>query len=325
MKAWRFAPAIALAFGLGLVVGCDPKPAMTELAFMTGSAPTDLGARALTHVSTVVSFGERFPGSPGWQRQLDYIAATLQACGLVAEVDRWTDAREGLTFANLVARLPGRRSDRIVLACHHDTKRCDGHDDPEHNFPFVGANDGGSGVGLLLALAQTLAKAPLADATFEFVFFDGEESIEFKWNHARALFGSKRYVARERTPGTGRHWSEPIRAMLLLDMVGAKDLQLDDDSNSDHRLKGILRAAAMACGYKDLALTEDNTVTDDHLPFLDAGIPAAVLIDLRNNPQWHTPHDTMEHLAAGSLQRVGEIVLTALPQVERRFVVAGHR
>jgi hypothetical protein len=313
---WQPLPLGALA----VVAACTPEATVAELTFAAGRAPADVGARAYAHVATVVGFGERFPGSPGWNKQVDYITATLRSFGLAVDVDCWTDARENVPFANVVARLPGRRPDRIVLACHHDTKRCAGHSDPEHNFTFVGANDGGSGVGLLLALAQTLVKAPQPEASLEFVFFDGEESLEFKWNHARALFGSKRYVAQQRAAGQGRHWTEPIRAMLLLDMVGAKDLQLDDDSNSDRTMKGILRAAAFACGHRDLALTEDNTVTDDHLPFLDAGIPAAVLIDLRHNPQWHTPHDTLEHVSASSLQRVGEIVLTALPQIERRFV-----
>ncbi|HLU38241.1 MAG TPA: M28 family metallopeptidase [Planctomycetota bacterium] len=283
-------------------------------------APADLGARALAHVATVVGFGERHPGSPGARRQVEYIERELRSYGLAVEVDRWVDPGEGIEFANVIGTLPGKSSERIVLGCHHDTKVCSGHPRQEHNFPFVGANDGGSGVGLLLALAQTLATGPRPTATLQFVFFDGEESLEFKWNLARALFGSRRFVARERAPGSGRHWREPIRAMLLLDMVGARDLQLDDDANSTPALKGILRAAAHATGNPHLALTEPNTVTDDHLPFLDAGIPAAVLIDLANNPQWHTPDDTLEHVAADSLQRVGAIVLAALPEIERRFV-----
>lgn len=281
--------------------------------------PDDLGARAFAHVRAVVAFGERPSGSPGSAQQIDYITTELRRHGLEPVVDRFTHPGEPVTFANVRATLPGKSPARLVLACHHDTKRCSGHPDPEHNFPFVGANDGGSAVGLLLALAETLASGPQRAPTIEFVFFDGEESMEFNWNLDRALFGSRHYVLTERTPGTGRHWTAPIRAMLLLDMVGAKDLQLDDDSNSDRELKAIVRDAARRTGHADLALTEPNTVTDDHLPFLAAGIPAAVLIDLRNNPQWHTPDDTLEHMSADSLQRVGEIVLAALPALERRF------
>lgn len=300
----------------------EPKPGPKPPPLVM---PQDLGARAFAHVQTVVGFGERFPGSPGWQQQLEYIEGELRRYGLEPVVDRWTDRLEGVTFANVRATLPGTSRRRLVLACHHDTKQCAGHPDPEHNFEFVGANDGGSGVGLLLALAETLTQGPKRPATLEFVFFDGEESLEFKWNHARALFGSKRYVANERASGTGRHWTEPISAMLLLDMVGAKDLQLDADANSDPRLATILRTAAHASGHSDLALTNPNTVTDDHLPFLDAGIPAAVLIDLHDNPQWHTRNDTLEHMSAASLQRVGEIVLTALPDIERVFILARNR
>jgi len=312
------------AVALGLA-GCAPAPPRTEPDALASPPlprpvlPSDLGARAYAHVQHIVAFGERFPGSPGWSQQLEYIARSLEHAGLRPGTDRWTDHAEGMSFANVQATLSGTTSARLVLACHHDTKRCAGHADPAHNFRFVGANDGASGVGLLLALAETLAKAPRPRASIEFVFFDGEESLEFKWNGSRALFGSRHFVRAQRAAGTGRHWEAPIKAMLLLDMVGAEDLQLDSDSNSDPVLMGILRTAAHTAGHPDLAFTEANTVTDDHLPFLDAGIPAAVLIDLRDNPQWHTPDDTLEHLSPRSLQRVGEIVLTALPAIERRF------
>ncbi len=286
------------------------------------AVPADLGQRAFAHVAAVVGVGQRHPGTPGWAAQIEYITGRLQACGLEPRVDRWTDAREGIAFANVVAELRGRGSDRIVLACHHDTKNCTGHADPAHNFPFVGANDGGSGVGLLLALAETLAAAEPREATIQFAFFDGEESLEPHWNEARALFGSRRFVTVERAAGTGRHWREPIRAMLLLDMVGAKDLQLDDDSNSHPGMKAVLRAAAAACDARERFFQRRNTVSDDHLPFVVAGIPAAVLIDLADNPQWHTANDTLEHISPVSLHTVGSVVLTALPELERRFLPA---
>lgn len=302
-----------------LTMGCGslapPPEPLTAV-----EVPADLGARAFAHTAAVIAMGERHPGSPGWTAQIDYIAARLRACGLTPRIDRWTDAREGITFANVAADLPGKQRDRIVLACHHDTKHCAGHADPTHNFAFVGANDGGSGVGLLLALAETLAARGPQAATYEFVFFDGEESLEFAWTEARALFGSRHYVAAERTPATGRHWRDPIRAMLLLDMVGAKSLQLDDDTNSHPRIMTALRAAAVACGEEARFFVRRNVVSDDHLPFLAAGIPAAVLIDLADNPQWHTPADTLEHMAAESLHAVGRLVLTALPVLERRFL-----
>lgn len=120
-------------------------------------------------------------------------------------------------------------------------------------------------------------------------------------------------VRRELAAGTLRQ----IRAVLVIDMVGAADLQIDDDDNSHRGVRRALLAAARATDAGAWFYAQRNTVSDDHLPFVDVGVPAAVLIDLRDNPQWHTPQDTLDHLSADSLQRVGAIVLTALPGLDR--------
>ena len=197
---------------------------------------------------------------------------------------------------------------------HHDTKITSGHADPEHNFDFVGANDPGSAVGLLLALAEHFAKAPPPPATLELVFFDGEESLPFDWDPSRALFGSKRFVA-EATRRIESGAAAPIRAMILLDMVGAADLTIDEETWSTAELKDLVMRAARALGHERYFFANELRVRDDHLPFLEAGIPAVDLIDLADNPQWHTKDDTIEHLRASSMQIVGEVVLTMLPAV----------
>jgi glutaminyl-peptide cyclotransferase len=288
-------------------------PALTRPAEL----PPGLGARAMEHVRALVAFGARHPGSPGWQRAVDYIAAQVEALGLPARRDPFRDPVEDLDFQNLSTRIPGGTERYLVLGAHHDTKITHGHDDPAHNFPFVGANDSASGVGLLLALAEYWRDHP-PPATVELAFFDGEESIPFKWNLARALFGSRRYVAEYQRSLAAKPAAPRIGAMILLDMVAATDLHIDDDSNSDRELKAIVRAAAVACGHERHFFANSLAVTDDHLPFRDAGIPVIDLIDLADNPQWHTPQDTLEHLSATSLQIVGEVVLTALPAIAAR-------
>lgn len=302
--------------------GMDPSPLMLT----PRPTPPDLGTKAYVHVEKLVSFGARDTGSPGWRQAVDYMVQTLRGHGLQPVVDRWYDAQEDLTFENVIVTLPGRVQDRIVIGCHHDTKKTHGHDNPDHNFAFVGANDSGSGVGLLLALAELLASQKELDATYELVFFDGEESRTWHWNEGeRALFGSRRYVRSQREAallGTGRG---TIRAFILLDMVGAKDLQIDDELNSDPGLKKIIAASAAACGHQQYFFKKSLHVSDDHLPFLEVGIPAIDLIDLADNPQWHTPDDTLEHISAESMQIVGEVVFTALPEVERQFVPALRR
>jgi hypothetical protein len=304
--------------------GHEPTDAREEptaaVRIEPATVPADLGERALAHAAAVVAFGARDTGSRGWQQALDYVAGQLTGLGLQPLRDRWTEPGENLAFENISVVLPGKLTDRILIACHHDTKCCAGHDDPAHNFEFVGANDSGSGVGLLLALAETLRARP-RQATIELVFFDGEESRTWAWNQgARALFGSRRYVERYREQQLLGHGGGRIRALVLLDMVGSKDLQIDDDVNSDRRLHGIFRAAAQQAGHATVFFKSEMAVSDDHLPFLRAGIPAIDLIDIADNPQWHTADDTLEHLSAESLQIVGAVVLHALPAIEREFV-----
>ena len=299
------------------------KPAVDKLRPMdlvAIRAPAALGEQAFAHARALVAFGPRYAGRPGWSKQLDYITATLAEHGIVAERDTWTDRKELLTFSNVRATIPGSRAERIVLACHHDTKCTTGHEDPEHNFHFVGANDGASGVALLLALAPLL-KARENRATIELVFFDGEESLDWNWNDgARALFGSKRFVKRHRDAVLlGRE--AKIEAVILLDMVGRADLHIQEELYSTDLLRRITWGAACATGNRDTFYRRAEAAADDHKPFLDVGIPAVDLIDLNGNPNWHTRTDTLENMSANSLQKVADVVLTMLPAVEHHYVI----
>lgn len=285
-------------------------------------APADVGAVAFAHASTLVGFGPRHPGTPGWSQQLDYIERTLREAGLAVRRDTWTDRKELITFTNLAATIPGRRKERILLACHHDTKCTIGHADPKHNFHFVGANDGASAVALLLALAPHLvATAAGREATLELVFFDGEESLDWNWNDAaRALFGSKRFARRHRDALL--LGEEPrIAAMVLLDMVGRTDLHVQDELYSTPKLRQIAWSAAVACGHQQHFFQRAEAASDDHVPFLDVGIPAVDLIDLNGNPHWHQPTDTLDNLSPKSMQIVADVVLTMLPAVEQAYVL----
>lgn len=279
-----------------------------------------LGDDAFGHVKELVSFGPRYSGQPGWSKQLDYITQELEKLGVKARRDTWTDRKELLTFSNITALIPGKRSQRIVLACHHDTKCTTGHEDPEHNFHFVGANDGASGVALLLALAPSLQKRE-NEATIELVFFDGEESLDWNWNDAdRALFGSKRYVRRHRDALMLGEETR-IEAMLLLDMVGRADLHIQEELYSTERMRRITWSAALATGHERYFFRRAEAAADDHKPFLDVGIPAVDLIDLNGNPDWHTPNDTLDNMSPESLQRVADVVLTMLPALEEAYVL----
>lgn len=291
-------------------------------------APEGLGERALARMAELCAMGPRHTGkepTPGWSRQLDYIEKALAQAGLEPKRDVWTDRRELLTFTNVWARVEGKRKDRIVLACHHDTKCTQGHAEPERNFPFVGANDGASAVALLLELAAVIRAAEPA-ATIDLVFFDGEESLDWSWNQGkRALFGSRRFVERHRDRRLVEPDREaPIVAMILLDMVARTDLHIQEELYSTSWLRRLVVRAADATGHRSSFYQKAEAASDDHMPFLDVGIPAVDLIDLKDNPHWHKPTDTMENCSAKSLQKVADVVLTLLPAVAAAALAEGR-
>ena len=166
------------------------------------------GAAALRHVERLVAIGPRVAGSPGGERARTYIVGELRKAGVEAEVRTFEAAtpQGRLRMANVVARLPGRRPDVVVLAGHYDTKLF-------KSFRFVGANDGGSSAALLIELARRLAKAP-REYTLWLVWFDGEEAFE-SWTATDSLYGS-RHLAAE-LARTGRL----PRALVLVDILHA--------------------------------------------------------------------------------------------------------
>jgi Zn-dependent M28 family amino/carboxypeptidase len=211
-------------------------------------------------------------------------------------------------MVNLIAEIPGIRRDVIVLGGHYDTKYYP-------DVRFVGANDGGSGTALLLELARVLAERA-REYTVWVVFFDGEEDRPPTSNNA-ALHGSVHFVQEAaRTGDLSR-----LRAAVVLDMVGDRELDIHPDSRSTAWMNAILWATARQLGHDRHFPNDVVGIIDDHEPLLRAGIPAALLIDYRYGPTgrefWHTPQDTLDKVSRASLQIVGDVVLRALPEIER--------
>jgi glutaminyl-peptide cyclotransferase len=268
------------------------------------------GKQAYEHVRRLVEIGPRPAGSPGAARARDYIKAQLRALGLTVEEQPF-DARTPLgtvRMVNLRATLPGPRGTsgpRLLVGGHYDTKRFE-------EFIFLGANDGGSSTAFLIELARVLKDAarPLP---VELVFFDGEEAV-IDWNVGDDnTYGSRHYVAAAGQDGT----LAGIRALVLVDMIGDRDLRIMRESNSTPWLTEILWSAARRAGRAEF-VDEFLEVQDDHLPFLRAGVPAVDLIDL-DYPAWHTEADTLDKVAAESLQAVGDVVVAALPEILERL------
>jgi len=281
-------------------------------ALQAPSVPFD-SSRAWEHLRQLVALGPRPAGSPAIEGARQYIRRQLAAAGLAVSDQAWDDQTPLGTvhMVNLMATIPGASADRLIIAGHYDTKRV-------REFRFVGADDGGSSAAFLIELGRVL-KARANPLTIELLFLDGEEAV-VEWQGTDHTYGSRHYVEAARRDGTlGR-----IKAFVLVDMIGDRNLRLKREANSTRWLADIVWAAA-AREKMDAAFKTDSTgaIEDDHLPFLAAGIPSVDIIDLEFEA-WHTAQDTLDAVSARSLQVVGDVLMAALPQIEVRLARSGR-
>ena len=292
-----------IAAGFALVLACasaQPAP-----------PPTFDAARAFEDLRQMVALGPRPAGSPALEKNREYIRKGLGDAGLTVEeqaFDAQTPAGT-IRMVNLRATLKGDAADagRIVIGGHYDTKL-------SKDFPFVGASDGASSAAFLLELARAL-KGRANPLPIELLFLDGEEAVNWDWDEASTdhTYGSRHYVEQLQKARTVKD----VRAFILIDMIGDRNLGIRREQNSTPWLTDIIWSAARQLGRREF-LDEITPIEDDHIEFLKAGIPSVDIIDL-DYPQWHTEHDDLQHVDAKSLQAVGDVVLAALPAIERRL------
>ncbi|MCI0419477.1 MAG: M28 family peptidase [Acidobacteria bacterium] len=267
------------------------------------------GKLAYAHVEKLVAFGPRPAGSPGIASSQAYITDVLKKLKLQVDYqDFLANTPNGpVSMKNIVAKTSGAEP-IIILASHYDTRLMT-------NAAFVGANDGGSSTGLLLELARVLSRHRNRSALW-LVFFDGEEA-QREWSETDSLYGSRYFVEKLKTDGQ----AQKIKAMVLMDMVGDRDLKIENDTSSTPWLMELVRESAKELGYARHLAPVQKGMVDDHLPFIRAGIPAVDLIDYDygfNNSLWHTPNDTLDKVSAQSLKVVGDIVVRVIEKLGRK-------
>lgn len=253
-------------------------------------------------------FGSRHPGSPGSVRQLEWIAAEARAAG-VAKVSfhEFTEnTPEGrIKFRNLIVDVRGASDRFVIVGAHHDTKKLAAFPD------FAGANDGGSGVGLAIQMFRSICfNKAVPPHSVKFVFFDGEECF-LEYSKTDGLYGSRRLAKDWAASGL----LAKCDGMILLDMVGDKDLKISFPANSDGELVEIALKAAGELGYADNFGVSPVDMLDDHKPFADLGIPSIDFIDFEYGPEnryWHTSADTIDKLAGESFTKVGQVAMALL-------------
>lgn len=213
-----------------------------------------------------------------------------------------------IPMTNIIAKFPGAEPKVVMVTGHYDTKLF-------KEFRFVGANDGGSSAALLLELARAL-QGRRHRLTYWLVFFDGEEAVRHDWIDPDNTYGSRHFVEKLTSDGElGR-----VQAMILVDMIGDANLDIDRNKESTPWLTDLVFDAAHRLGYTREFLDVTAPAGDDHIPFINAGVAAVDLIDFDygpNNSYWHTAQDTVDHCSPQSLTIVGRVVLAALADLDK--------
>ena len=248
-------------------------------------------SRAYADVQTQVDFGPRIPETDGHAKTRAWMIAELESAGWIVDVHE--SERMGHPIYNIIAKR-NAEPPQIILGAHYDTRMIADHDPDltKRAEPVPGANDGASGVAVLLELARSL---PADTVPVWLVFFDTEDNGRIEgWDW---ILGSRAFAE-----------EIPIRpeAVVIVDMIGDADLNIHLEKNSDVAIRTEIWGTANKLGYgKQFINTEKFSMLDDHTPFLEAGIPAVDLIDF-DYPYWHTTQDTPDKVSAESLQAVGD-------------------
>jgi glutaminyl-peptide cyclotransferase len=321
--------ALALIAPLSLIISGCPKneaPPNPHVGVSTSSPPPAQppipasfnGERAMDHVRKQIDFGPRPPDSPELAKTRNYIVSELKSYNLNVSLDEFTAStpQGDKKMANIVAEIPGETRDLILITSHYDTKYY-------KNMHFVGANDPGSSVATLMEIGRVLGSArEKPKMTYRLVFFDGEEAFCEQWEECGTpekpdnTYGSRHYVTTLRS----KNELGSTKAMILLDMMGYRDLELGRDDMSTKWLQDIIWQTGRDLGHTKVFVDRPEGVGgDDHEPFLRAGVDSVDLIQLSSYQYWHTPEDSIDKISAQSMKIVGDTVLASLPKIAARF------
>lgn len=315
-------PQPLLIYGLiaMLIAGCagkesEPRNSIpherNREATPASSIPSFSGKRAYENLLRTVSFGPRDPNSPGHRECLSYLVTTLRGLTDSVGVQEFTHRGydgEILYLTNIIAAFKPEAAERILLCTHWDTRpRAErDRDFTRHDEPILGANDGGSGVAILLEIAKLLKSVPPAVGV-DIVLFDGED-YGFEGDIPNYLLGSRHFALTKPS-------SYVPRFGILLDMVGDSQLEILKEGHSLQYAPDIVDlvwTTAAQLGYSQFVDQRGEPITDDHLPLNEVGIRTADLIDFaypdESHIYWHTHEDTPDKCSAESLEAVGTVI-----------------
>ena len=268
------------------------------------------GARTMQYTKEIIAYGPRYLGSTGHKKVEEYLRAHLK--GDRVEDDTFTvESPEGnFPGHNLIAKFPGKKDGIIVIASHYDTNY------PLRKTSFIGANDGAATSALLLELAQHLRGQKLEGYSVWLLWTDAEEAVR-TWTATDSLYGTRHLAEVWEKDGT----LKKIKAFLLADMIGDADLDIQRDTNSTPWVEDLVLEAATRLGYQSHFFAQSTAVSDDHLPFVERGVPVADIIDIDygySNVFHHTVQDTIDKLSPRSLEISGDVIWETVQLVNER-------
>ena len=305
----RIAAATLAVLLMASCAGAETREESGARDMREAPAGTFDSSRAWEHVRRQVAIGPRPAGSAALAETRQYIVEQLKAAGIETREQPF-EAQTPIgpvKMVNLIATIPGARPERIALATHYETKL-------SREFRFVGASDPAASVAAVLELGRVLAQRR-NPFTIELLFFDGEEAINWDWQDPDNTYGSRHYIEAAQKTGT----LEGLEALILLDLIGDRNLNIRREGHSTRWLVDAVWGAAQELGYTSFFVPQDaGPISDDHVPFVRAGVPAVDIIDL-DYRAWHTAGDNLDAVSARSLQVVGDVVLAALPAIEKRL------
>ncbi len=263
--------------------------------------------QAMSYVEAQTNFGPRTPGSEGHAAFIPWASGILEEAGWYVELQKAVYKGHEITNILATRKSASILSKWIVLGAHYDSRIVSDHDPDQsrQSEPCPGANDGASGVAVLLELAQIIPAD--FNKKISIALFDAEDQGDLVGWHDWCI-GSE-YMAKQMSAE-----SKKPDAVIVLDMIGDEDLNIYREINSDRKLTDEIWKIAKEEGLEENFPDKYKyKMEDDHIPFIKNGIPAADLIDF-DYPYWHTTSDTSEHVSQGSLAKVGNVILSWLKQ-----------
>lgn len=295
---------------------------VVQYAFLTHPAlsaePQFDGQMAFANIEQICLTGQRYYDAPKRDKAIMQLVDRLEQLDLDVSIQNFMGTVPGSTHEyslhNIIAKSHHTHTNRVILASHWDTRPWaeESVKRRHQNKPIQGANDGTSGLAAILEIMRVLNQNPLQNLSVDVIFFDGEElGKPGKGGYCR---GSEYFVQH-----LDEHYSNPPIGVVVLDMIADHSLRIEQEYHSIRTHPVWWNGLSAHLADQDVPINHSPmAIKDDQYPFIEKGIPAALIIDM-DYPYWHTPDDTVDKCSPQSLEKVGQAMLNWLRSMDDAY------